>query len=100
MEAPSPYFVSEDHEAVVRLAPDGATHTLGGVAHGVKGEEVVLTDLELVPQVLQPRLGRGGEEWRRQDGQPPLPKCLSPPPATPQTRRVPSWLTFRMRLWV
>lgn len=55
-----PHLVSEDHEAVVGLAPDGPAHTLGRVAHGVEGEEVVLSDLELVPQVFQPRLRRDG----------------------------------------
>lgn len=54
--APNPHLVCEDHEAVVRLAPDGPAHTLGRVAHGVESEKVVLSDLELVPQVLQPRL--------------------------------------------
>lgn len=54
------HLVGKDHEAVVGLAPDGATHALGGVAHGVKGEEVILPDLELVPQVLEPRLGMKG----------------------------------------
>lgn len=49
---PDPHLVSKDHETVVCLAPDGATHTLGCVAHGIKSEEVILTDLELVPQVL------------------------------------------------
>lgn len=52
----NPHLVSKDHEAIVRLAPDGPTHTLGRVAHGIKGEKVVLSDLELVPQVLQPCL--------------------------------------------
>lgn len=63
--AAPPHLVGEDHEAVVRLAPDGPAHALGCVAHGVEGEEVVLSDLELVPQVLQPRLGegKGGGRW-------------------------------------
>ena len=52
----NPHLVSKDHQAIVRLAPDGPTHTLGGVAHGVKGEKVVLTNLELVPKVFQPCL--------------------------------------------
>ena len=53
---PDPHLIGKDHEAIVRLAPDGPTHTLGCVAHGIEGEKVVLSDLELVPQVLQPRL--------------------------------------------
>lgn len=61
-----PHLVSEDHEAIVRLAPDGPTHALGRVAHGVEGEKVLLADLELVAQVLQPRL------WER------VPDCLAP----------------------
>lgn len=50
------HLVGEDHEAVVRLAPDGPTHTLGRMAHGIEGEKVILTNLELVPQVFQPCL--------------------------------------------
>ena len=58
MEGPlNPHLVREDHEAVVRLAPDGPAHTLGRVAHGIESEKVVLSDLELVPQVFQPCLG-------------------------------------------
>lgn len=59
---PPAHLVCKDHEAVVRLAADGPAHTLGRVAHGVKGEEVVLPDLELVAQVFQPGLGGGGKE--------------------------------------
>lgn len=32
------------------------------MSHGIKSEEVILTDLELVSQVLQPSLG-GGHMW-------------------------------------
>ena len=32
-----PHLVGKDHQARVRLAPDGPTHTLGSVAHGIKG---------------------------------------------------------------
>lgn len=53
----SPYLVSEDHQAIVGFAPDGPAHALGRVAHGIEGEKVILPDLELVPQVLQPCLG-------------------------------------------
>lgn len=49
---PELHLVSKDHETVVCLAPDGTTHTLGCMAHGIKGEKVILADLELVPQVL------------------------------------------------
>lgn len=52
----NPHLVGKDHEAVVCLASDGPTHTLGSMAHGIEGEKVILSDLELVPQVLQPRL--------------------------------------------
>lgn len=42
------HLISKDHEAIVRLAPNGTTHTLGCVAHGIEGEEVIFSDLELV----------------------------------------------------
>lgn len=51
-KSPEPHLVGKDHESIVCLAPDGTTHTLGCMAHGIKGEEVILTDLELVPQIL------------------------------------------------
>lgn len=56
-KSPEPHLVSKDHEPIVCLAPDGAAHTLGCMAHGIEGEEVILPDLELVPQILQPGLG-------------------------------------------
>lgn len=52
----SPHLVSEDHDAIVRLAAQRPSHTLRRVPHGIKGEEVVLPDLVVVSQVLQPRL--------------------------------------------
>lgn len=99
--APAAHLISEDHEAVVRLAPDGPPHTLGRVAHGVEGEKVVLSDLELVPQVLQPRLpvrrGRSGPSCRscppQSLGKGPRGPTEPPPPR-------PVLLTLRMRLWV
>lgn len=51
-----PHLVCEDHQAVVSFAPDGAAHTLCCVPHGVKRQEVILSNLELVPQVLQTSL--------------------------------------------
>jgi hypothetical protein len=45
-------LVRKDHHAVVRFGPDYAPHALGGLADRVEGEEVVLLDLEGVPQVL------------------------------------------------
>lgn len=50
------HLVGKDHEAVVSLAPDGPTHALGRVAHGIEGQKVILSNLELVPKVFQPRL--------------------------------------------
>ena len=61
------HLVSEDHESVVRLAPDDAAHALGRVPHGVERQEVVLPDLELVPKVLQTRLET--ERHRERDTQ-------------------------------
>jgi len=55
-ECCSPDLISKQHDAVVGLAPETAADTLGSVSHGVKREEVVLSDLELFPQVLEPRL--------------------------------------------
>lgn len=59
-----PHLVCEDHQAVVSFAPDGAAHTLCCAPHGVKRQEVILSNLELAPQVLQTSLvgmDRGGE---------------------------------------
>ena len=50
------YLVSKDHESVVGLASDDSAHTLGRVTHGIERQEVVLSDLELIPEVLQPGL--------------------------------------------
>lgn len=88
-----PHLVSEDHQAIVRLASDGPTHTLGGVAHGVKGEKVVFTDLELVPKVFQPCL------WVQRWGPGPF-LTLAPGEAFMSVRLSPARLTLRMRLWV
>ena len=49
-------LVSKDHESVISLSPDSSSHTLSSVTHGVKGQEVILSDLELVPEVLQTSL--------------------------------------------
>lgn len=49
-------LVGEDHEAVVRLASDGSAHALSCVPHGVERQEVVLSDLKLIPKILQPSL--------------------------------------------
>lgn len=87
------YLVGKDHEAVVCLAPDGSAHTLGRMAHGVEGEEVVLSDLELVPQVLQSRL-RVGARTGGKLSCPPMPPLLPVVAVSGPTR------TLRMRLWV
>lgn len=50
------HLVSKDHQAVVGFPSDGSAHALGGVSHGVKREEVILPDLEVVPQVFQASL--------------------------------------------
>jgi len=52
----SPHLIGKQHYAVISLAPETATNTLGSVSHGVEREEVVLSDLKLFPQVLEPRL--------------------------------------------
>lgn len=52
----STHLVGKDHEAVVGFPSDGSAHALGGVSHGVEGEEVVLPDLEVIPQVFQTSL--------------------------------------------
>lgn len=57
----SSHLVSENHEPVVCLASDGSANTLGSVAHGIKRQEVVLSDLKMIPQVLQASLKRASE---------------------------------------
>lgn len=52
----STHLVGKDHQAVVGFPSDGSAHALGGVSHGVEGEEVVLPDLEVIPQVFQTSL--------------------------------------------
>lgn len=47
------HLVCKDHESVVRLASDGSTHTLGSVSHGVEGQKVILSDLKVIPDILQ-----------------------------------------------
>jgi hypothetical protein len=51
-----PYLVSEHHDAIIGLAPQYAAHALRRVPHRVEGQKVSFLDLELVPQVLEPRL--------------------------------------------
>lgn len=92
-KSPEPHLVSKDHEPIVCLAPDGAAHTLGCMAHGIEGEEVILPDLELVPQILQP--GLGDEEAEVESLPPPPP----PPPTHTHTEQC-FPLTLRIRLWV
>lgn len=59
------HLIRKDHQAVVGLPSNGPSHTLRRVPHGVEGQEVILPDLELVPQVLQTGLaGRGQREGR------------------------------------
>lgn len=58
------HLVSKNHESVVGLASDGSTHTLSCVTHGVERQEVVLSNLELIPKVLQTSLKRVSEEKR------------------------------------
>lgn len=53
------HLVCKDHESVVRLASDGSTHTLGSVSHGVEGQKVVLSDLKVIPDILQTGLFDG-----------------------------------------
>lgn len=50
------HLVSKNHESVVCFASDGSAHTLCGVTHGIKRQEVVLSDLKLIPKVLQTSL--------------------------------------------
>ena len=47
------HLVSKNHESVVGLASDGSAHTLSSVAHGIERQKVILSDLKLIPQVLQ-----------------------------------------------
>merc|ERR1712200_232213 len=53
---PAKPLVCHDHDPIVSLASEHTTNALSSVSHGVKSEEVVLPDLELVPQVLEPCL--------------------------------------------
>ncbi len=52
-------LVGQDHDAVVRLAAEDAADALGSVAHSVERQEVVFSDLESVPEVLEPSLESG-----------------------------------------
>ena len=88
-----PHLVGKDHQAIVRLAPDGPTHTLGSMAHGIKGEKVILTNLELVPKVFQSCL------WVQRWGPGPF-LALAAGEAFTSVRPPPARLTLRMRLWV
>ena len=51
-------LVSKDHESVISLSPDSSSHTLSSVTHGIKRQKVILSDLELIPKVLQTSLKR------------------------------------------
>ncbi len=53
---PGESLVGEDHDTVVSLSSQRPSHALGGVTHGVKGEEVALADGESVTQILQTSL--------------------------------------------
>mmetsp|Transcript_58760 Transcript_58760/g.136716 ORF Transcript_58760/g.136716 Transcript_58760/m.136716 type:complete len:347 (-) Transcript_58760:1013-2053(-) len=48
-------LVGEDHDAVVLFRPDDTAQALGCLAHGIKVEELGLSDLVVLPQELQPR---------------------------------------------
>ena len=50
------YLVSEDHDAIVSFTTDCTPHALSCVTHGIKCQEVIFLDLEVVPQVLQSSL--------------------------------------------
>lgn len=49
-------LVSKHHESIVSLAADSTAHTLRRMPHGVKRQEVIFSDLEVVTQVLQASL--------------------------------------------
>lgn len=55
------HLVSKNHESVVCLSSDGSANTLGSVAHGIKRQKVILSDLKVIPQVLQASLKRASE---------------------------------------
>lgn len=50
------HLVSKNHESIVSLASDDSAHTLGSVAHGIKRQKVILSDLKVIPKVLQTSL--------------------------------------------
>lgn len=56
------HLVSKNHESVVSLASDGSAHTLGRVTHGIKRQEVILSDLKLIPKVLQTSLKHASQQ--------------------------------------
>lgn len=58
------HLVSKDHESVVSLASDGSAHTLSSVTHGIKRQEVILSDLKLIPKVLQTSLKHASQHGR------------------------------------
>lgn len=47
------HLVCKNHESIVRFAPDGSAHTLGSMSHGIKGQKVILSDLKVIPEILQ-----------------------------------------------
>lgn len=57
------HLVCKNHESIVGFAPDGSAHTLGRVSHGVEGQEVVLSDLKVIPEILQTRLFGREAAW-------------------------------------
>lgn len=47
------HLVCKNHESIVGFPSDGSTHTLGSMAHGVEGQKVILSDLKVIPEILQ-----------------------------------------------
>lgn len=50
------HLVSKYHESIVSFPSDGSAHTLGSMPHGIERQEIILPDLEVIPEVLQTSL--------------------------------------------
>lgn len=47
------HLVCKNHESIVCFASDGSPHTLGSMSHGIERQKVILSDLKVIPDILQ-----------------------------------------------
>lgn len=50
------YLICKHHDAIVGFSSQCSAYTLGCMPHSVEGQEVILSDLVLVSQILQASL--------------------------------------------